>query len=95
MLYLIFKSINPATIIGVSNLKYDIEISTLTNFGNNVKDILDHMSPNYSIVVDKGERCEDYVRHIFRALLSYPNSNFNHSIEINKDDWDTGIEVLS
>ena len=95
MLYFIFKSTNPATIIVVSNLKYDIDISTLTNFGNNVKDLHNDMSSNYSIIVDKGERCEDYVRHIFRALLSYPNSNFNHSIEINKDDWDTGIEVLS
>ena len=54
MLYLTFKSINPATSIGVSNLKYDIYKSTLAKFINHVKDLLDDMSSNYSIVLDKG-----------------------------------------
>ena len=44
MIYLIFKSINPYTSIGVYNLKDDIEKSTLSKFGNNVKDLLDDMS---------------------------------------------------
>ena len=52
---LVFKSINLATRIGVSNLKYDIDKSTLAKFGNNVKDLLDNMSSNYSIIIDKGE----------------------------------------
>ena len=37
MIYLIFKSINPAKMIAVSTLKYLIEKSTLTKFGNNEK----------------------------------------------------------
>ena len=44
MLYLLFKIFKPAKRIGVSNLKYEIEKSTLTKFGNNVKDLLDDMS---------------------------------------------------
>ena len=40
MLYLLFKSTKPATRIGFSNLKYDIEKSTLAKFNNSVKDLL-------------------------------------------------------
>ena len=92
MIYLLFKSTKSATRIGVSNLKYEIEKSTLSKFGNNVKDLFDEMSSNYSIIIDKGEHSEDYVCHIFRDLLSGPNSTFKRFIESNKDDWDTVIE---
>ena len=54
MLYFLFKSINPATRIGVSNLKDKIEKITLAKFGINVKDLLDDMCSNYSIIIDKG-----------------------------------------
>ena len=70
MLYPIFKNINPATRIGVSNLKYEIEKSTLAKFGNNAKELLDDMSSNYSIFIDKGEHHEYYVRKISVDILS-------------------------
>ena len=69
---LIFKTINRATIIIVSNLKYEIEKATLAKFGNNSKNLLDFMSSNYSIVIDKVERDENYVIHIFRDIFSGP-----------------------
>ena len=72
MLYLILKSINPVTSIVVSELKDEIEKATLAKFLNNVKYLLDDMSSNYSIIIDKGEFREDYVIHILRALLSGP-----------------------
>ena len=53
MLYLLFKIINPNTSIGVSNIKYKIDKSTLAKFGNNVKDLIDDMSSNYSMIIDK------------------------------------------
>ena len=77
MIQLIFKTINPDTSIGVSKIKYEIEKTNLAKFGNNVKDLIDDIYPNYSIIIDKGERYENYVSHIFRALLSGPNSTFN------------------
>ena len=54
MHYLLFKIINLATRIDVSNLKYEVDKATLTNFGNNVKYLHDDMSSNYSIIIDKG-----------------------------------------
>ena len=81
MVYLLFKIIKPATRFSVSNLKYETEKATLDKSVNNVKSLLDDMSSNYSIIIDKGELCEGYVRHIFRDIFSGPNSTFNNSIE--------------
>ena len=51
------------------------------------------MSSNYSINIDIGERHEDYIRRIFRDLLTGPNSTLDCFIEINKYDWETGRKV--
>ena len=69
MLYLLFKITNPYKRIGVSNLKYKIDKSNLEKFGNNVKYIFDEIYYNCNINIDKGERHEDYVSHIFRDIL--------------------------
>ena len=82
-----------ATSIGVSNLKDEIDKANLAKFGNNVKEFLDTICSNDSIVIDKGKKQKDYVRHIFRYLLSGTNKNFNSFIESTKDDWETEIEV--
>ena len=52
------------------------------------------MSSNYLIILNKLERHEGYVRHIFRALFSGPNSTLNHFIEKTKDDRYKVTEVL-
>ena len=91
MIYLIFKSINPYTRIGVSNQKDELEKSTLAKFVNNLEDLLDDISSNYSIIIDKVKHREYSIRHIFRNLLPGPNSNFNHFIERYRYDCDTVI----
>ena len=53
MHYILLKSINPDTTIGVSNLKYEIEISNLAKFCNNAETLLDDIYLNYSINIDK------------------------------------------
>ena len=53
------------------------------------------MSLNYSNIIDKVELHEDYVRHIFRALFSVPNSTPNRLIERNKDYLNTVTEFLA
>ena len=94
MLYLLLKRTKPVTRIDVSNLKYEIEKATISKFGKNVKDLLDYMSSNYSIIIDKRELLVYYVRHIVRDILLGPNSTFNCLIERSKDYWETMIEVL-
>ena len=95
MIYLLLKIFNLFTRIYLSNLKYEIEKATLSNSGSIIKDLLDDMSLNYSLIIDKGEHHEDYVKNVFRDLLSGTNSAFNFFVEKTKDDWDTGREVPS
>ena len=40
------------------------------------------MSSDHTIPIYKGERHEDYVHHIFRAILTVTASNFNCFVEI-------------
>ena len=54
MIYLLFKSINPSTSIGLSNLKYEIDNTILAKFDNSTKYLLDGISSNYNIIIDKG-----------------------------------------
>ena len=73
LIYLLFKIINPAKNIGVSNLKDEIDKATLDKFGNNVKELLDEIYSNYSIILNKVEHHDDYVRHIFRDIFVVTN----------------------
>ena len=95
MIYLLFKIINPATTIGVSNLKNEILKATLASFVNNVKYLLEDMTFNYTIITDKVGRRDDYVCHTFRDILSGPDQTFYHFIEIIKYFWDTGSEIIA
>ena len=95
MIYLLFKNINPYTRISVSNLKDKIEKATLSKFGNNVKDILYNMTYSYAITINRGESREDYVIHLFRYILLWPNLTFDNSIKRTKFDLVIGTEVPS
>ena len=59
----------------------------------NVKGLLDKISSYYSVVIDKGGCHENCFCHIFRYILSGPNSTFKHFINITKDECDTGIDI--
>ena len=93
MIYLILKIINPVIRVGVSNLKDEIYKATIAKFVNNVNDLLDDMYSAYYIIIDKGERHDYYVCHIFRTLLSGTSSTYNSFIGSTKGNWDTGTEV--
>ena len=53
MIDLLLKSIKSATSIGDSNLKYHIEKATSDHFGNNIKYLIDDMSSNITIIIEK------------------------------------------
>ena len=46
------------------------------------------MFSNHLIIIDKVERHEDYVRHIFRDLLSGKNSKLNGVIKRENNYWE-------
>ena len=69
--------------------RYGIEKETISKFEKNANGILDDVSTNKKIIIDKGERHEDCVCNLFRVILSGPNSTFNDFIEITNYDWET------
>ena len=86
IIYLLFKIFKPTTRIGVLNLKDEVGKAIFLKFGNNDQYFLKDMSGNYNTINYKGVRHEKFVYHIFRALLSGPNSTFNHFIEHSRDE---------
>ena len=59
MIFLIFKFTNITKKMVVSNLKYETDRETISKFLNKVKDLLDDISSNYTIIIDKGVCHED------------------------------------
>ena len=89
MLYLSFKQINPDTRIGVSNIKDEIEKSTLGRHVIKKIFFIVDMSSNNTIVIYKVETKQNYAFHIFRDILLEPKSTFNNLIKRKKDYCDT------
>ena len=86
MIYIIFESINPATRVGVSNIKNEIDRATLDNFFNDIKDLLDKMPSGYTIIIDNEDHCKDRFLRLFRSFLTRHNLTLNCFIKITKDD---------
>ena len=76
MLLLVLKKINPTTQVGISNLKNAIEKVTLQKSSNNVVVMLNRMQQNLEDIKDRGSTHDDYLRHMFRALITSSNVMF-------------------
>ena len=88
-LWLIWKKINPTTQVGISNLKDAIEQATLQKSSNNVFKMLNRMQQNFEDIKDRGSTHDDYLCHIFRALMTSTNMLFRDFIQQEKDKWET------
>ena len=73
MLWLISKNNNPTNQVGISNLKDTIGQSKLHKSSNNVVLMLDRMQKNLEDIQDHGSTYDDYLRHMFRALITCIN----------------------
>ena len=89
LLWFLLKKINPTTQVGVSNLKDSIERATLAHHGHDVVKLLAHMKANYTEIKERGGTHDDFLRHVFRALLTSKNSVFVSFIQRYKDEWET------
>ena len=62
-------------------------------FGNNVKYIPGDIFSNYTIIIDQRELHEDSFSHLYRDILSGPNSTLNGFISIKPYYRETVTEV--
>ena len=95
MIYLLIKSVNPDTRVGVHDLKRKIQAARLSAHGHNVKAMLDDMAQNYRQILEADQTHDDFLYNLFDALLSSKNSVFNNYIQHEKNLWEKGQDVNS
>jgi hypothetical protein len=95
LLFILFLTINPSTRVGVSGLKQLISKATLAAFGHNVIDMLNDMASNYARILELGGSHEDYLLHLFAALLTTNNEIFQQFIQAEKNRWELGEDYLA
>jgi hypothetical protein len=95
LLFILFSTINPSTRVGVSGLKLLISKATLAAFGHNVIDMLNDMASNYARILELGGSHEDYLLHLFAALLTTNNEIFQQFIQAEKNKWELGEDYLA
>ena len=85
MIQILVQSVNPATRVGVSNYKLDIQNTKLSDILNNLKDIVDDIELNYQYIIGQQHTHPDYIMHLFTAMLSSKNEEFHSLIQREKD----------
>ena len=93
MMLLIYRIIDPSTMVGFDTILKKIENARLGNHNNCVKTLLTAIETNYGILAANGKAPENYRRLIFDALSSGPNHAFNDYIARMQDDVEAGIGV--
>ena len=77
MLYLLVSTLNPWTRVGVTEFKNKIQNTRLDNYDQNLKGMLDNIQDSYGYITDLDQTHQDYLTHLFDALLSCRNDVFN------------------
>jgi hypothetical protein len=93
MLQILVTKVKPSTRVGLTDLKDKIRSAKLTNFSDNVADMLDHMNETYLEILKSSGSHEDFLMDIFNALLTSKNDVFKAFIQRSKDDWETGEDI--
>jgi hypothetical protein len=93
MLQILVTKVKPSTRVGLTDLKDKIRSAKLSNFSENVADMLDNMGDNYIEILKSSGSHEDYLMDLFNALLSTKNDVFKAFIQRQKDDWETGTDL--
>jgi hypothetical protein len=93
MLQIIMEKVKPSTRVGVEDLKDLLSECRLANYNHDVGKMLDQMETTYNEILRSNSTHQDYLRDVFRALLSGKNDIFTQYIQREKDDWETGKSV--
>ena len=88
LLKLIFLEVNPATKVSLQTHKDIITSAKLGGYGNNVSTMLNAMENAYDTIISNQGSHDDYVMHIFKALLTSKNDIFKNYIQVYKDQWE-------
>ena len=81
MLKYLYLEINPFTIFSMEKYKTLIETANLLAYSNFVNTMLAKIQTDYDTIIANGSTHDDYLRHIFKALLTSSCKRFVGHIE--------------
>ena len=91
---LIFSKVDPSTVVGVANLKMQIEKADLASFAHNVADMIQHFKRIKGKIEAAGDRnYDEYCRLIWDALSTTQNKQFLMLTTLSKTQHDEGTFV--
>lgn len=82
--------IDPDTIVGMDSLKAQLEIMKMQNFGNNAGRMLTKMQSIYRFLKENGHAPDSMRCHLYTALKTGPNADYNAYIQRIVDDIQSG-----
>ena len=86
---------SPATKVSLQIHK-DITIKArLNGYGNNAKTMLNAMKNAYNTIITNSGYHDDYISHIFEAVLSSKNKVFINYMQRFKDKWQDDEEIIA
>ena len=86
MIAIIFDTANPSTTVGVSNLKSKLMQVNLSDYNQNVKNMLDEMELTYNEIIRKGGTHDNFILNLFNAIETSDNENFLKFVGNKRDD---------
>ena len=93
MLKILLSTVNPATRVGVKELRKAIRTARLPRYKHDVQAMLDNMNNNYLKIIRKEESHDNYEDDLFEALLSSKNDIFRNYIQRLQDEWESGKDI--
>jgi hypothetical protein len=64
----------------------------MSKFGHNLDDMLTDMQDHYKKILQQGKTHDDWNLHVYNAMLSSKNAQFNAFVQRIKDDWEAGVD---
>ena len=91
MVFLIYQTIDPNTIVGLDNILKKLERAKLSDYSNDVAAMLRDMQNWRLTLKENRSDPENYRRLLLDALLTGPNHTYNGFIQRVVDDVESGI----
>ena len=84
MEFLIELECNPETKVSVKILRDQISSAKISEFNNNISEMLEHIASAIDRIIEMGETRDNLMKQPFGALLTSPNTVFHRHFQLEK-----------
>ena len=93
MFKLIYDMVKPATRAGLSSLKLKMTKFKLSDYGEDITEMLTAMEDTYDEILTLGGEHDDYILNLFESLKTSSNKVFSDFIGRKEDDYQAGEDI--